>query len=173
MIKFLSFSNFFHSECIPLCIPCILNAFHCAFLAFCFQVSKTQLFLLRLFVEFVDFKFKFCWEFLSWMFFNHREWITSCFDALNQSHSILSCIFSGFFYRSQTGTSMVSQTARLGLSCSLCSFRFLLVYIITVYKVLHSYKESHTKGKYYWLITIWATALFIVYQGRWPGQIGL
>ena len=41
----------------------ILNAFHCAFLAFCFQVSKTQLFLLRLFVGFVDFKFKFCCDF--------------------------------------------------------------------------------------------------------------
>ena len=36
----------------------ILNTIYCAFLAFCFQVSKTQLFLLRLFVGFVDFKFK-------------------------------------------------------------------------------------------------------------------
>ena len=37
-------------------IFCILNAFHCAFLAFWFQVSKTQLFLLRLRVGFVDLK---------------------------------------------------------------------------------------------------------------------
>ena len=41
----------------------ILNAFHCEVLAFCFQVSKTQLFLLRVFVGFVDFKFMFCCEF--------------------------------------------------------------------------------------------------------------
>ena len=41
------------------------NAFHFLFLTFCFQVSKTQLFLLRLFVAFVDLKFKLCCEFLS------------------------------------------------------------------------------------------------------------
>ena len=36
----------------------ILNAFLCAFLArILFQMSKTKLFLLRLFVGFVDFKF--------------------------------------------------------------------------------------------------------------------
>ena len=41
----------------------ILNAFHCEFLAFCFQLPKAQLFLLRLFV---GFKFKFCCEVGSW-----------------------------------------------------------------------------------------------------------
>ena len=41
----------------------ILNAFHCEFLAFCFQLSIAQLFLLRLFV---GFKFKFCCEVGSW-----------------------------------------------------------------------------------------------------------
>ena len=38
---------------------------------------------LRVFVGFVDFKFKFCCEFRSWMFLNHSKWITSCFDGLN------------------------------------------------------------------------------------------
>ena len=38
---------------------------HCALLAFCFQLSKTQLLLLRLFVGFVDFKFKFVANFES------------------------------------------------------------------------------------------------------------
>ena len=41
----------------------ILNAFHREFLAFCFQLPKAQLFLLRLFV---GFKFKFCCEIGSW-----------------------------------------------------------------------------------------------------------
>ena len=68
----------FHFECIQLCISRIL-----------FQVSKTELFLLRFF----DYKFNFCCEFWSWMFLNHRKKIISCFDGLNQSHSILSCIF--------------------------------------------------------------------------------
>ena len=74
--------DFFHFECIPLCTYRIL-----------FQVlSKTQLFLLRRF----HYKFKFCCEFWSWMFLNHRKKITSYLDGLNQSHSILSCIFSVF-----------------------------------------------------------------------------
>ena len=38
---------------------------------------------LRVFVGFVDFKFKFCCEFRSWMFLNHSKLITSCFDGLN------------------------------------------------------------------------------------------
>ena len=38
---------------------------------------------LRFFERFVDFKFKFCCEFRSWMFLNHSKWITSCFDGLN------------------------------------------------------------------------------------------
>ena len=37
----------------------ILNAFNCAFLVILFQVSKTELILLRLF----DYKFNFCCEF--------------------------------------------------------------------------------------------------------------
>ena len=74
----------------------IFNAFYRALLAFCFQVSKTQLFLLRLFVGFVDFKYKFCCEFWIWIFLNQLQWITSCFEGLNQLHSILSCIFRVF-----------------------------------------------------------------------------
>ena len=42
----------------------ILNAFHCAFVAYCFQVSKTQI-ILKLNV------------------FEYRKKITSCFDGLN------------------------------------------------------------------------------------------
>ena len=38
---------------------------------------------LRVFVGFVDFKFKICCEFRSLMFLNHSKWITSCFDGLN------------------------------------------------------------------------------------------
>ena len=38
---------------------------------------------LRDFVGFVDFKFKFCCEFRSWLFLNHSKWITSYFDGLN------------------------------------------------------------------------------------------
>ena len=34
-----------------------------------------------------------CW---SWMFLYHRKWFTSCIVDLNQSHSILSCIFGVF-----------------------------------------------------------------------------
>ena len=56
-----------------------LNAFHCAIPVFCGHVPKTRLFLLRPFVGFVDFKFKFCCEFWSWMFLNHRKMITSLF----------------------------------------------------------------------------------------------
>ena len=52
--------NIQFSSFISATLDFILNAFHYAFPAFCFQVSKTQLFLLRLFVGFVDFKFKFC-----------------------------------------------------------------------------------------------------------------
>ena len=38
---------------------------------------------LRVFVGFVNYKFKFCCEFRSWMFLNHSKWITLCFDGLN------------------------------------------------------------------------------------------
>ena len=86
-ILFMSgFDTVFNFECIPLCISrlcldltrcLILNAFHCAFLAFLLltniQVSKTQLFWLRHFVGLVDFKFKFCFEFCRCMFVNHRN----------------------------------------------------------------------------------------------------
>ena len=63
-LQLLNISNLQFSLFMPLFETfSILNAFHCAFLAFRFQVSKTQLFLLRLFVGFVDYKFKFCCEF--------------------------------------------------------------------------------------------------------------
>ena len=52
-----------------------------AFLAF----SKTIIFV-RFFAEF-------CCEFRSWTFLNHCKWIT-CFDGLNQSHSMFSAFFS-------------------------------------------------------------------------------
>ena len=71
----------------------ILNAFNCEFLVFCFKCRKHNYS---------------CCEFWSWMFLNNRKKITSCFDGLNQSHSILSCIFSVFEW-SQTGTCMVFQ----------------------------------------------------------------
>ena len=57
----IQFVYVFVGDLLEICF--ILNAFRCAFLAFCFQVSKTQLLLLRLFVGFVDFKFKFYSEF--------------------------------------------------------------------------------------------------------------
>ena len=40
-----------------------------------------------------DFNLSFC-QFGSRMFLNQRKWIKSCFDVLNQSHSMLSCVLS-------------------------------------------------------------------------------
>ena len=60
----------------------ILNAFHCAFLAFSFQVSKTQLFLLRLFVGFVDFKFKFLLRILKLNVFESSQTLLAKTDEI-------------------------------------------------------------------------------------------
>ena len=55
----------------------VLNAFHCAFPTFHFQVSKTQLFLLGLLILNLSF--------VRVLKLNVLE---SCFDGLNQSHFI-------------------------------------------------------------------------------------
>ena len=51
----------------------ILNVFRCAFLAFCFQVSKTKLFLLGLSVGFVDFKLSFVLRILKLYIFESSQ----------------------------------------------------------------------------------------------------
>ena len=82
----------------------------------CFQVLKTQSFLLRSSVGFVDLKFKFCCGFWSWMFLNHRKWITSCFDGRNHV---------------QTGiTSRENSTVCIIVWIKLCIWQLFLLYFV-------------------------------------------
>ena len=117
--------DFFHFECIPLCISHILFS----------SVENTIIFVLTFFlVCWFDFKFKFYCKFWSWMFLNHRKWITSCFHGLKQSPSTLSCIFS-VFTDHKSGHFMVSlyifyNNAKYELFTRIHVFIFLLFLVI-------------------------------------------